>query len=247
MKMSKYRHSNSSGGMLPGSSGYEIKIEEYLSLVRQLVYKIKTTLPNSTDIDELYSAGVLGLIEATKRFDPSQNVPFSAFARYRIRGSMLDYLRSLDPLSLDVRKKVKQMDKIIGDYQKKNGEKPEVEEIKYMMEASGSSLNAFTVKAKDYRIISFDEMTSLRNGMEDSNFTDPLYLLEMNEMKQAVVKSIKKLQPREQQILAMYYQERLTMKEIAEILGITESRVCQIHARCIKLFKTRLVKYTKDR
>ena len=223
----------------------EDQLETYLPLVRQEAYRLKLRLPEEVDVEELFAAGLRGLIEALGRYDAGRGVPFSAYARRRIKGAMIDGLRSLDVLPTEVRRKVKQMDALEEAFLKQNGRKPSSVELQTQMAGCGLEPSSRLFWARTMKVQSLQEMEQESKQLVDKEQRDALSRLEVEELLTLVKASISRLNAKEQQVLTLYYQAGLTMKEIALVLGVTESRVCQIHSRCIGFIRQELKGYEK--
>ena len=223
----------------------EDQLETYFPLVRQEAYRLKLRLPEEIDIEEIYAAGLQGLIEAVGRYDAGRGVPFSAYARRRVKGAMIDSLRSLDVLPTEMRRKVKQMDALEEAFFEQNGRKPSSVELQTQMADCGfkPSLRLFWARAMKVR--SLQEMEHESKQLVDKEQPDALSRLEATELLTLVKACLSRLNAKEQQVLTLYYQAGLTMKEIALVLGITESRVCQIHSHCIGFIRQELKGYEK--
>ena len=223
----------------------EDQLETYLPLVRQEAYRLKLRLPEEVDVEELFAAGLRGLIEALGRYDAGRGVPFSAYARRRVKGAMIDGLRSLDALPTEVRRKVKQMDALEEAFLKQNGRKPSSVELQTQMAGCGLEPSSRLFWARTMKVQSLQEMEQESKQLVDKEQRDVLSRLEVEELLALVKASISRLNAKEQQVLTLYYQAGLTMKEIALVLGVTESRVCQIHSRCIGFIRQELKGYEK--
>jgi RNA polymerase sigma factor for flagellar operon FliA len=223
----------------------EDQLETYLPLVRQEAYRLKLRLPEEVDVEELFAAGLRGLIEAVGRYDAGRGVPFSAYARRRVKGAMIDGLRSLDVLPTEMRRKVKQMDALEEAFLKQNGRKPSSVELQTQMAGCGLEPSSRLFWARTMKVQSLQEMEQESKQLVDKEQRDALSRLEVEELLTLVKASISRLNAKEQQVLTLYYQAGLTMKEIALVLGVTESRVCQIHSRCIGFIRQELKGYEK--
>lgn len=223
----------------------EDQLEAYFPLVRQEACRLKLRLPDEIDIEELYAAGLQGLIEAVGRYDAGRGVPFSAYARRRVKGAMIDNLRSLDILPTEMRRKVKQMDALEEAFLKQNGRKPSSGELQTKMQDCGFEPSKRLFWARAMKVLSLQEMEQKSEQLVDKEQRDALSRLEAAELLTLVKASLSRLNAKEQQVLTLYYQAGLTMKEIALVLGITESRVCQIHSHCIGFIRQELKGYEK--
>lgn len=242
---------------MKGYSKYieQISLEDQENLTREFIPKIKSwvirmsrNLPTSVEVDDLYSAACLGLVESFKRFDKQRNVDFKSYAEKRIKGAMLDFLRQLDILPRSLRTKLKNLESDIVKLTNKLGKKPEVDEIaKYtnykeneiyemldILENNQSfSLNMAVGEDSDTDLIDFIK----------GNFLNPEEALEKEEVIKVIAESIDKLNEKEKQVITLYYYEELTMKEIGEVLNISESRTSQIHTAAVKTLKKKLKEY----
>jgi RNA polymerase sigma factor for flagellar operon FliA len=219
--------------------------EEFIPKIKSWVIRISQTLPSSVDTDELYSAACLGLVESFKRFDKSRNVDFKVFAERRIKGAILDTLRQLDVLPRSLRAKVKSLENKIAELSSKLGRKPNPEEI---AEFTGTELNeVFDL----LNVLENAQVSSLNNSVGDENDTDlidfirgeflsPEEALEKEEIINLLTREIDNLKEKEKAVITLYYYEELTMKEIGEVLGISESRTSQIHSAAVVKLKKRL-------
>lgn len=207
-------------------------ISRYLPLVRYHANRLVMGLPAHVNREDLIQAGILGLIEALSRYDPARGVKFETFAALRIRGAMLDELRSLSWLPRSVFKQMREVDRAIATLSSQLGREPEDEEL-------AAELG---IPLEKYYKITAEINCSATVSLEDTLFTVPsvsgpeigtLEAIIAQEEKEKLAVAIAALPERQQQLLALYYQEELTLKEIGLVLGVTESRVCQLHSRII--------------
>ena len=220
-------------------------IEEHLPLVAKIALKLKQRLPSSVDIEDLMGYGYVGLMDAVSRYDPSKRESFSRFAEIKIRGAMLDYLRSLDMLSRDKRRKVKDLDRVWQELSAELGRDPTIEEISERLEMDEDSVLEIMHHSSNSRTMSITEPIiegeddyTLLSVLEDER--DPPSFLEEKELFRELVKAIDSLPEREKLVLSLYYEQGLTFKEIGRILNVSEARVCQIHWKAIKRIKRHL-------
>ncbi len=222
-------------------------VKQYLWLVRCIAQDIAELLPRSVDISDLISAGTVGLIKAIDDYEPAKGAKLETYARYRIRGAIFDELRKQDFLPYSIRAKVKQVGRAISELERELGRYPEDHEI---AERSGLDVNEIShllATSSSLDLYSLEEL--LENGnlsiditQEDaaSAWPDPLSKLEREELVEVLADAIKELPETERSILGLYYYEGLRMKEIGEVLGISESRVSQIHSKAILFLRGRL-------
>lgn len=219
--------------------------EEFIPKIKSWVIRISRTLPLSVDTDELYSAACLGLVESFKRFDKSKNVEFKVFAERRIKGAILDALRQMDILPRNLRAKIKSLETKIAELSSKLGRKPDPEEI---AEYTNIELDeVFNL----LQTLENNQVISLNNSVGDDNDTDlvdfikgeflnPEEAIEKKELIDLLTDAIDKLNEKEKAVITLYYYEELTMKEIGQVLNISESRTSQIHASAVAKLKKKL-------
>jgi RNA polymerase sigma factor for flagellar operon FliA len=211
----------------------ENELESCIPIVRQEAYRLKMRLPERVETEELISSGLLGLTEAKQRFDPSLGVPFRAFVRRRIKGAMLDYLRSLDILSTEMRQRVRNIEAIEDEFFQKNGRTPSFEEVQDKITDSDIESSKRLSWARNVRVHSLEEANPESGFLADEKNVDVFSVLEISEALTLIKMCLSKLKKKEQQFFTLYYQEELTLKEIALIFGVSESRISQIHKKCL--------------
>lgn len=197
-------------------------------------------LPAHIDKEDLINVGIIGLISAVERFDEGRNVKFETYARFRIRGAILDELRSRDNLSRSARNKDAKLVNALTSLQKELGRRPTVEEISDHLGISLDDYYKMLDDAKGISILSSDDLPpnySEKYGHYDVlkkiDENDPLSLITSNELKQELKKAIDALPEKERLVLSLYYYEELTLREIGMVLELTESRICQIHSQAV--------------
>ncbi len=224
-------------------------ITEYLPYVKSIAYRMAVHLPPSVEADDLFNAGVIGLMNAIERYDATRENKFITYALFRIRGAMLSELRSRDYLSRSNRSKIRELEKAYQDLDLKLGREAEDDEV---AEKLGINLNEFNDirRMSTMSFVSFEEIGSLSNEekdglmhlLVDGNSDDPLSLVGLKEMRNAIAGSIDQLKEKERMVVSLYYWDELTMKEIGKVLDITESRVSQIHSQALIHLRGRLRK-----
>ncbi len=212
---------------------------EHLALVNHIVERHAWATGPQVSRDDLFAAGALGLVEAAHRYDESRGVKFSSYAYQRIRGAVLDHLRHTDWLSKFAREKLKELENIMGRLRQRYGRRPTIEELAAAAELSQEDV----LKYLSYR--EWDAVASLERPAPDADgeadlrnilpaeMATPLEQLESEERLERLVRAIHALPARDRQIIVMYYYEDLYMAEIAEILGVSESRISQLHTRAL--------------
>ncbi len=224
-------------------------ILKYTPLIKYVAGRLAMRLPPNVDVNDLISAGVMGLIDALNRYDPSRNIQFKTFAEFRIRGAMLDELRSLDWVPRSVRKKAALLEKTYAELEQKLERPAEDDEV---AEALGISLEEFYRMLEETRGVSFVDIESIRRKIPDlneddifdliidPNQTDPFDDCRLQELRDILAEAISELPEKEKLVVSLYYYEGLTMREIGEILGYTESRISQLHSKAISRLRAKI-------
>ena len=212
---------------------------EHMSTVRYLARRIHERLPQHVEMEDLISAGVVGLIDAFAKFDHGKKVQFKSYAQFRIRGAILDSLRTLDWSPRELRRKGRAVEEAIRASTQRLGRAPSEPEIAKQMEISLSDLQTLLGDLKGLEIGSLHMERSEDSGDEELSYIpgapedDPLFRCLKGEMKQRLADAIEELPEKERMVLTLYYYEELTMKEIGLTLGVVESRVSQIHSAAV--------------
>lgn len=219
-------------------------IEEFVPMIRMIAQRLVFRLPSSLDIDDLVHAGVIGLMDALERYDPSINARFKTYAEFRIRGAMLDEIRTLDWIPRSVHDKSKKLKKVSDEIIKQKGRPPTEEELLEALGMDQETFDTFLFKARGVTLLSLDDF-GIKDGVEwklieamaDPNCENPLLSLLSQRDKDRLIHAIEQLTKKEQLVVSLYYDEELTMKEIGLILKVSESRICQLHTRAILKLK----------
>ena len=193
-------------------------VENYLPLVNVIAGRIAISLPSHVDRDDLISSGFFGLLDAVERYDLKRQNKFETYAGVRIRGAMLDYLRSKDWIPLSVRQKIRAYEKCVSELEGSLGRSATDEEI------ADAQINVATV-------IPLDDYMRAETAINAA--PSPQETIEKQERQELLAKAIDRLPERERQVVSLYYHEELTMKEISLVLSISEARVCQLHTKAI--------------
>jgi RNA polymerase sigma factor FliA len=219
----------------------------YVPLVRFVLGRLGISQSTSNEYEDLVSQGLLGLIEAIDRYNPEFGTQFSTYATVRIRGKILDYLRSLDWMSRTSRQRSRAVQEAISEFWLVNQRDPSDEEIAQKANLDLGAVQQALVDSSRMlvsldSVIDFEqgEDTSLHETLPDENQPNPSDVFDEEEMRERLIEALRSMQEREQMVLSLYYFDELTFKEIGAILGITESRVCQLHARAITHLKVEL-------
>lgn len=222
-------------------------IRQYSPLVRRLAHHMMAKLPPSIQVDDLIQVGLIGLSEALVRYEASQGVQFETFASQRIRGAMLDELRENDWMSRGSRKSQKEIESALHRLEHRLGRSPSESEIAKELGLSLAEYQSLLTKVQGTQLIYLEDMTGGSEGEDsflDRHMTDvdvdPLEILRNQRLRESLVEAIKKLPEREQYIMSMYYEKDMNLKEIAAVLGITESRVCQLHSQSVARLRSKM-------
>jgi RNA polymerase sigma factor for flagellar operon FliA len=221
----------------------------YAPLVKYVAGRLGSGLPAHVDDDDLVSYGLLGLIGAIERFDPDRDIKFETYAIARIKGSIIDELRSMDWVPRSVRSRARQIERAIAELESRLGRAPTDEEIAAKLGISEDELDESLSAISRTSIAALDELWTVSAGgdqialidtIEDTQRPNPQSALAETEIKEAVGEAIARLPERERLVVTLYYYEELTLREIGEVLGVTESRVSQLHTKAILRLKARL-------
>lgn len=206
-------------------------ITEYIPLVKYIVNRINVKLPSYLDVEDLFSFGLFGLIQAIERFDINKNVKFETYAYARIKGSIIDELRKLDWVPQNVRKKIKEVIQAYDELEQDTNKTVTDAEIAQKLNISIEELHILYQEMAFSNIVSFEQEFSINNIK--SNRMLPETQVEKKEVKQLLGKAIDKLPPQEKLVITLYYYEGLTFKEIAKVLDLSLSRISQLHTKAI--------------
>ena len=221
-------------------------IRQYSPLVRRLAHQMIAKLPANIEIDDLIQVGLIGLTDALSRFDIGQGVQFETFATQRIRGAMLDELRGGDWMSRGSRRQQREIESAVRKLEQKLGRAPLESEIAIEMGVPLEEYQDLLGKVRGTQLVYLEDMSG-DEGDEDfldrhvaDNSNNPLLKLQDHRMREALVAAIKNLPEREQYMMSMYYEHDMNLKEIAVVLKVTESRVCQLHSQAIARLRVKL-------
>lgn len=217
-------------------------IVQYIYLVRYVVGRVKVSLPATISIEDITGYGVEGLINAIERFSPQKNSRFETYALIRIRGAILDKIRSQDFLPRSVRRKIKEIKQAIEFLKQEFGRAPTTNEIAQYLDMDPARV--IQIMSEDVTITSIydkkgtsDDSVAIIDTIEDTDKLNPYEAAEEKNIKSDLQKALMRLPERERVLMVLYYQENMTMKEIGETLGMSESRICQLHAQGLMKLK----------
>ena len=229
-------------------------IMEYAPLIKFIAQKIAIRLPSNIELDDLISSGVIGLMDAIEKYDPTRDNKFKTYAEFRIRGSILDELRAQDWVPRSVRDKAKMLDRAMIELESEQGRTATDEEIAEKLNLNMEEYYDFVNQVRPVSLLSIDEVNSFSNVdkksilniLEGAKLNNPYNQLNVKTVKNIVAKAIEDLPERQRLVLSLYYYEDLNLKEIGKILRVTESRVSQLHAQAVARLRAKLTQHFED-
>lgn len=220
-------------------------VRQYLPLVKRIAYHLMTRLPASVEVDDLIQAGLMGLLDSVERYDDGHGAHFETYATQRIRGAMLDELREADWASRNVRKAARRIEQAIHTLEQRLGRPPSEQEIADEMQIDINTYFDLLNDARGAQLLYYEDL--LEEGGDDflERFADdvslgPFDILAGRHFKRALAQAVSLLPDREKQLMGMYYEQEMNFKEIGAVLGVSESRVCQLHSQAITRLRSRL-------
>lgn len=237
-----YRHAETTRT----ANEHSTEVERHLPLVHSVVERIAVHLPQTVDRDDLFQAGVIGLIDALNRFDPSRDNAFSTYAVMRIRGQVMDELRARDWVSRGARERAKVYRQAVDLLSQRHNRLPSDEELATHLKMSHEELMELERESQLVVQVSLDAPTGEDSDLgtalshRDDAVADPSRHMVFDDRKKLIAGILRTLTEQERLIVKMYYFEGLLMKEIAAVLSVTESRICQIHSRIVTTLRARL-------
>ncbi len=228
-------------------SDRERVIQEFAHVVKAMAHRLAFRLPAYLDAEDLMSVGIIGLMDAMDKYDPKREAKFKTYAEFRIRGAMLDEIRSMDWIPRSVHERIALLQKTYSELLNRFGRPPSDQEVATELRMSAEELDEFLTRSRGAVVISLDDLgvhdpdgTKIVSMLTDPNQPDPLSVLVNDRERKVLESAIQELPEKERVVLSLYYFEELTMKEIGQALKVTESRVCQIHSKAILHLKARL-------
>jgi RNA polymerase sigma factor for flagellar operon FliA len=224
-------------------------ILHYSPLVKYVAGRVGSNLPSNVEQADLISYGFFGLIDAISKFDPGRNIKFETYAIPRVRGAIIDELRALDWVPRSVRSKARQLERTYSRLEGKLKRAPTDEEVAEEVGISVGELQATLLDISQTSIVALDDVRNvgdkgdtitLMETIEDKRAEEPGDGIELAELKSLLVEAIGDLPDKEKQVISLYYYNNLTLKEIGDIMGVTESRICQMHARAVLRLRSKL-------
>lgn len=240
----------STSGQIDPSKRDEL-ILNYTPLIKYIASRLASRLPSHIAVDDLISCGIIGLIDAIDKYNPAKNVQFKTYAEFRIKGAMLDELRSLDWVPRSVRRKITDLESAYAKLEKEKGRPATDEEVSREL---GINIEEFHKLLDETKSVTFIDIELLRQKSPDSftstlasslqlNGSDPFSAINFSQIRSLVINAIAELPEKEKLTVSLYYFDELTMKEIGEVLGYTESRISQMHSKAMLRLRSKLKKH----
>ena len=220
-------------------------LTQYAPLVKRIAHHMMAKLPASVEIDDIIQTGMLGLLDAVNRYEESHGAQFETYAAQRIRGAILDGLRQADWLPRSFRRDLRRIEGAIGKLEQRLGRAPSEHEVAGEMGIALADYQKMLQEARGYQLISFEDFNNadggdfLERNCEDSG-ANPLDALLDRKLRERLVKAIAGLPEREKTVMGLYYEQELNFREIGETLGVSESRICQLHSQAIARLRSQI-------
>lgn len=225
---------------------------QYAPLIKYIASRMAMRLPPHISIDDLISSGMIGLLDAIQKFDPRKNIHFKTYAEFRIKGAILDELRTLDWIPRSVRKKTSMVEKAYAELQRELGRPAESEEVAASMGLSLDEFHHLLDETKGVSVLDIDAIwknlpdfsdDELYDILKEEDSRDPFISVYFSELREVMMRAIEFLPDKEKLLISLYYYEELTMKEIGKVMGYTESRISQMHTQAIYRLRSKLNDY----
>ncbi|MGD8672059.1 MAG: RNA polymerase sigma factor FliA [Thiogranum sp.] len=225
-------------------------VSKHAGLVKRIAYHLMSRLPPSVQADDLIQAGMIGLLEASRNYDASQGASFETYAGIRIRGAMLDEIRRTDWTPRSVHRKARQVAEAVREIENQEGRDARDVEVAEKLGIDLHEYHRILQDATGCRVFSIDDAgvngDDAPQPVADAPRNEPLDSLHNADFKAALAEAISNLPERERLVMAMYYDEELNLREIGDVLGVSESRVCQIHGQALIRLRARMTEWTGD-
>ncbi|NOX76125.1 MAG: RNA polymerase sigma factor FliA [Gammaproteobacteria bacterium] len=222
---------------------FDALIVEHSPLVKRIAYHLMSRLPPSVQQDDLIQAGMIGLLEALKNYDVSQGASFQTYARIRIRGAMLDEIRKNDWAPRSVHRKARMVAEVVREIEHRTGRDARDQEIAKGLDVTLEQYHRLLQESSGHRLFSYEELDVESHGGAEAltpRVKGPLEGLQTQDFKRSLADAIAGLPERERLVMTLYYDEELNLREIGSILGVSESRVCQIHSQAVIRLQSRM-------
>ncbi len=245
-KMSSYADVVS---LTDNAPNYDELMTEYAPFVKRIAYHMITRLPSNIQLEDIVQTGMIGLFEALKGYDASKGASFETYARIRIQGSMIDEVRRCDWTPRSVYKKSRQISEAIREIENEKGRDATDSEIAESLQITLDDYHAMVKDAAGCQLLSYEDISAVGGCQDEYDSCEqdnPYDQLQEEDFKQGLVGKIESLPEREKMVMALYYDEEFNLREIGEVLGITEGRVCQIHGQALLRLKSRMTAWVGE-
>lgn len=228
-----------------GISDKEQCLKEFAPLVKRIAHFMMLKLPNSVQVDDIIQAGMIGLLDAASRYDELRGAQFETYASQRIRGAMLDELRGTDWLPRSMRSDMRKIEAAISRVQQRLGKSPTETEIAGELGVTLRDYQQLLQESRGAQLMYYEDFHNAEEGdfferYESDGNSNPLELLKDERFREALIKAIDKLPERERMLMALHYEQDMNLREIGEVLGVGESRVCQLHSQAVSRLRSML-------
>ena len=220
-------------------------VQRFAPLVKRIAYHLMARLPSSVQVDDLVQNGMMGLLDAINRFEAGMGAQFETYAAQRIRGAMLDGLRENDWLPRSLRRDFRRIEVAIAQLEQQHGRAPSEQELAAALDMTLADYQKMLQDARGHQLISFEDL--VEDGDEDflerhltDHSAEPSKILEDESLRRLLIDGIEALPEREKLMMALYYEQDLNLREIGEVMGVTESRVCQLHTQVVARLRARI-------
>ena len=228
---------------------YDELMTQYAPLVKRIAYHMMGRLPSNVQLDDMVQAGMIGLFEALKGYDMSRGASFETYARIRIRGAMIDEVRRGDWTPRSVYRKSRQLSEAVRAVEEREGRDAKDSEIAELLNMDIKEYNNLVKDAAGCQLLSYEDLVSTRGSRDDpssGNANGPYRELYEEDFRRGLVDRIASLPDRERLVMALYYEEEFNLREIGEILGVSEGRVCQIHGQALVRLRARMSEWLDE-
>ncbi|HUV99724.1 MAG TPA: RNA polymerase sigma factor FliA [Gallionella sp.] len=232
-----------------GLNDKEACLRAYSPLVQRIAHQMMTRLPGSVQIDDIIQAGMMGLLDAATRYDEIHGVQFETYATARIRGAMLDELRSSDWLPRSLRRNMRRIEAAVSHQQQKLGRAPNETEIAEQLGVTLAEYQHMLQESRGAQLVYYEDFqdddheNNFFERAEFGNAGDPVELLQNERFKSELVKAIESLPERERMMMGMIYEQGMNLREIGEVMGVSESRISQLHSQAVARLRSRMSDY----
>ena len=237
------------GAFTDEAPNYDELMTQYAPLVKRIAYYMMGRLPSSIQLEDMVQAGMIGLFEALKGYDMSRGASFETYARIRIQGAMIDEVRRGDWTPRSVYKKSRQLSEAVREVEKEKGRDAKDSEIAATLEMDMDEYYSLVQDAAGCQLLSYEDITTGDDSKDETasgDYLEPYQQLQDADFKQGLINKIASLPERERLVMSLYYDEEFNLREIGEILGVTEGRVCQIHSQALIRLKARMADWVEQ-